>query len=126
MRTKIIVFISPFIILYGIILIASMRDTPKPNIRAVEDGLAGLPENITVTFNESITIELVRIPPGSFRMGTGWFILDNMPLIDSPSDVLAKPAFRATVSKGYYIGKDNINASQFAVFLVHPTSACLA
>lgn len=96
---------------------AFTRDSFTADFPAVNDNFTDLLPNITIKIGESMTLELVRIPPGSLKMGTARSIRDSIPLLDAPSDAFAKPSFHATVTKGYYIGKDNISTAEYAAFL---------
>ena len=116
-------FIRMFCSLLGVICIFVFTYfflfSSNKEFSVVEDTSPDLPETISIEIGgmyEKLKFEFVRIPPGSFKMGCDQSMLDNIPLLDD-IDGYAKPSFRASITKGYYIGKDNITATQFAIFL---------
>jgi hypothetical protein len=121
MLSKRIFFCLIFLFFCGLSSFVGLKCSPSSTIDVpvLKDTSAHLPTTITVKFGKSeelMEFEFVRISPGSFKMGRNKDIFDYIPLLDV-IDGYSHPSFRATITKGYYIGKDNINTAQFAVFL---------
>lgn len=97
-------------------LCISYRSTPE--FPVIKDDSDDLPRHITVLIDNVMLIDLVRISPGSLKMGRDTVFEDYMPFnFNEDHSADSQPSFRATITKGYYIGKNNISVRQFADFL---------
>jgi formylglycine-generating enzyme required for sulfatase activity len=69
---------------------------------------------IEIHFAEGHLLQMIYIPPGKFRMGVDYSLLDhilgNFGSFDTPSS-------KVSITKGYYIGKYNVSCGIFADFL---------
>jgi len=117
MNQKQSILIVVLIIVTGLVLFGCATGDTASKFPAIKDDSVDLPKNVTVSFDDTITIDLVRISPGSFKMGCDRSIFDNILPAVSDSSASARPSFRATITKGYYIGKNNCTVRQFAEFL---------
>lgn len=85
--------------------------------------LSPFKNNITVNGPNELTLELVYIDPGCFRMGSdrrhGWFFRTFHWDYHKSWDY---PARKVTITKGFYIGKYKVTVAQYCKFL---NSACV-
>lgn len=83
---------------------------------AIPDPSSDLPKAIKIDFEGRFSMEFVRVSPGRFQMGRNADIFDYDPM-GSPSDPNSTPSFTVTITKGYYLSKDNITLQMYATFL---------
>ncbi|MDR1492865.1 MAG: formylglycine-generating enzyme family protein [Planctomycetaceae bacterium] len=110
------IILALFLVLFIVLKWSYSSSTTFP---ILADTNSNLPSTITVNIEKSgevLKFEFVRIPPGSLKMGRNKDVFAYLPFVDV-QDGFAHPSFHATITKGYYIGKDNINTTQFSVFL---------
>ena len=74
------------------------------------------PSKIRIQIENQVDLNMIYIPPGKFRMGYDMPWLARHPLTSS-SDGNASPGFIVTMTKGFYLGEDNINCSQYLRFI---------
>jgi formylglycine-generating enzyme required for sulfatase activity len=86
--------------------LAAMAEIPEPKVKV---GFSKRPDskvkNLTVLLNDSVEIELIRVEPGTFTMG-------------SPEGEVGRFAderqHEVTLSKAYYLSKRELTADQYA------------
>lgn len=100
--------------LIGTFISVGCSEKTIPQVQTQKE--SDLPKVIVLKWKDKFSIVMVRIEPATFRMGRSKHIFDNLPFNES-SDPYSYPAFKATITGGFYIGKDNINCGQFVEFL---------
>jgi formylglycine-generating enzyme required for sulfatase activity len=73
-----------------------------------------LPREIEIHFAEGYVLQMIYIPPGKFRMGVDYSLLDY---ILGQFDSFDTPSFKVSITKGYYIDKYNVSCGIFTDFL---------